>query len=131
MAEITGPFVLIVEDDPFLSNIYQWKLAKEQVPAEIVSNGNEALDFLSQGKKPALIILDLIMPGKDGFETLKAIKSTPELRDIPVIVLSNLSQEEDEQQVLDMGAEEFLVKINTPPQAIVDRIKSVLAKVTE
>lgn len=130
MAETVSPepYILIVEDDLFLSNIYQKKLAKEQIPAEIVHNGNEALALMATGKKPSLIVLDLIMPGKDGFETLKTLKSTPELRDIPVIVISNLSQEEDEEKVLDMGAEEFLVKVSTPLEAIIDRMKKSLQR---
>lgn len=114
--------VLVVEDDPFYAKIYRTKLAKEQIASEIVSNGNEALKA-ARATRPGLILLDLIMPGKDGFETLAEFKADPALQDIPVIVLSNLSQEEDIKRVTDLGAAEYLVKSNVPIQEVIDKVK--------
>jgi len=117
--------VLVVEDDPFYSKIYKTKLAKENIHSEIVGNGNEAIKFAKENK-PALIVLDLIMPGKDGFETLTELKADPELRAIPVLVLSNLSQESDIKRVLDLGAVEYLVKANISIQEVVAKVRSYL-----
>ncbi len=122
---IEEKFVLVVEDDPFYSKIYKTKLAKENIHAEIVGNGNEAIK-LARIRKPALVLLDLIMPGKDGFETLAELKSDPVLKDIKVIVLSNLSQEEDIKRVLHLGAAEYLVKANIPIQEVINKVKSNL-----
>ena len=114
--------VLVVEDDPFYSKIYQTKLAKEQIDADIVSNGNEALKAVRE-HRPGLILLDLIMPGKDGFETLAELKADPATAHIPVIVLSNLSQEEDIKRIMDMGAVEYLIKANVPMQTVIAKVK--------
>ena len=120
MAEV--PYVLVVEDDPFYSKIYKTKLAKEKIESQIVGNGNEAMKA-AQILRPKLILLDLIMPGKDGFETLAELKADPNLKNVPVIVLSNLSQEEDIKRIMDLGAVEYLVKANVPIQDVIDRVK--------
>ena len=120
-----NPYVLVVEDDPFYFKIYQTKLAKEQIEAGLVGNGNEALEAVKK-RLPGLILLDLIMPEKDGFETLAALKADPATAQIPVIILSNLSQEEYIKKVMDMGAVEYLIKANTSMQSIIDKVKHYL-----
>jgi|SRR3990167_9684404 len=124
MAE--NKFVLVVEDDPFYSNIYKTKLKKEDIDAEVVINGDAAM-VMAKKRKPTLILLDLMMPGKDGFTTLKELKADPLLKDVKVIVLSNLSQEEDIRRVKELGAAEYLIKANVSIQEVVDKIKSNLA----
>ncbi len=118
-------YVLVVEDDPFYSKIYKTKLAKENIASEIVGNGIEALVAVKKSR-PGLILLDLIMPGKDGFETLAELKADKATDHIPVIVLSNLSQEEDINRILALGAVEYLVKANVPIQTVVDKVKQHL-----
>ncbi|HCJ45888.1 MAG: response regulator [Candidatus Moranbacteria bacterium CG_4_8_14_3_um_filter_41_13] len=119
------PFVLVVEDDPFYANIYRTKLAKENIDAEVVMNGDAAL-ISARKRKPDLILSDLIMPEKDGFQTLQELKGDPSLKDIKVIILSNLSQGEDMQRVKDLGAEEYLVKANTSLQTVIEKVKNHL-----
>ncbi len=118
-------YVLVVEDDPFYSKIYKTKLAKEKIDSQVVSNGDEALEAVKK-LRPGLILLDLIMPGKDGFETLSELKADSVMKDIPVIVLSNLSQEEDIKRVMDLGAVEYLIKANVPIQEVVEKVKKQL-----
>jgi DNA-binding response OmpR family regulator len=118
-------YVLIVEDDPFYSSIYKTKVEKDGVNAQIVHDGDQALKA-ARAKKPALIVLDLIMPGKDGFQTLQELKADPALKDIKVLVLSNLSQDEDIKRVMDLGAAEYLIKSNIPIQELIQKIKSHL-----
>lgn len=120
MADV--PYVLVVEDDPFYSKIYKTKLAKEKIKSQIVGNGNEAIKA-AQALRPKLILLDLIMPGKDGFETLAELKADPNLKDVPVIVLSNLSQDEDIKRIMALGALEYLVKANVPIQEVINKVK--------
>jgi DNA-binding response OmpR family regulator len=115
-------YVLVVEDDPFYSKIYKTKLAKEHILSEIVGNGNDALK-VSRERRPGLILLDLIMPGKDGFETLAELKADDALRDVPVVVLSNLSQEEDVRRIMELGAVEYLIKANVPIQEVVSKVR--------
>lgn len=121
-------YVLVVEDDRFYSKIYETKLSKEGIAARLAQNGNEALKILQEAGNPVLILLDLIMPGMDGFDTLKVIKTTESTKNIPVIVLSNLSQEEETKRVLAMGAQEYLIKANTPIGDIIDRVKKIVGK---
>jgi DNA-binding response OmpR family regulator len=77
-------------------------------------------------KKPALVVLDLIMPGKDGFQVLEELKADPNLKDVIVLVLSNLSQDEDIKRVMDMGATEYLIKSNIPLGDLIQKIKGYL-----
>lgn len=120
-------YVMVVEDDPFYLKIYKTKLAKENINAELANNGDEAIKVIREKGQPSLMLLDLIMPGKDGFETLAEIKGNPEMKDIPVIVLSNLSQEEDIKRIMDLGALDYLIKANTPIQEVINRLKAALA----
>ena len=123
----TEKYVLVVEDDPFYLKIYKTKLAKEKVNAELATNGDEALAIIKEKGAPVLMLLDLIMPGKDGFQTLTEMKADALMSQIPVVILSNLSQEEDIQRMLDLGAHEYLIKANTPIQDIIDRLKTALS----
>jgi DNA-binding response OmpR family regulator len=116
------PLVLVVEDDIFLANVHKKKLTKEGFEVAMAGNGDEAL-ALAQKNKPDIILLDLIMPVKDGFQTLQELKANPELKDIKVIVLSNLSQEDDKQRVMDMGAIDYIVKANISFREIINQIR--------
>lgn len=117
--------VLVVEDDAFLQNIYEAKLKKEGFEVETANNGQEALDLARQ-KKPDVILLDLIMPIKDGFETLRELKEDTALKDIKVAILSNLSQEEDKQKLMELGAIDYVVKANISFGEIVEKIQGYL-----
>jgi CheY-like chemotaxis protein len=114
--------ILAVEDDVFIADVHRKKLAKEGYEVVLATNGQEAMNFVKQ-RKPDLILLDLIMPVMDGFETLKELKAAPNLKDIKVIILSNLSQEEDKKNVLKMGALDYIVKADVSFREILDLIK--------
>ena len=116
------PFVLIVEDDPFYSKICSTKLAKEGVATKMVDNGSDALALIRE-EHPGLVLLDLIMPGKNGFEILTEMKADPVMKNIPVMVISNMSEPEDIQRIMDLGALDYLVKANVPIQEVVDKVK--------
>jgi two-component system, OmpR family, alkaline phosphatase synthesis response regulator PhoP len=121
------PVVLVVEDDTFLSSVHKNKLTKEGFETLIAANGEEALKMAAE-KKPDIILLDLIMPVKDGFETLEELKKNPSLKNIKVVILSNLSQDEDKKRVLEMGAVDYVVKANVAFREIVDLVKKHLAE---
>src|SRR3989344_430150 len=86
--------ILVVEDDRFYANICKLKLTKVGYNVVVMANGAWALKAIEQ-QKPDLILLDLVMPEVDGFETLASIKRNPEFTAIPVIVVTNLGQPED------------------------------------
>jgi DNA-binding response OmpR family regulator len=117
--------ILIAEDDQFIANAYRVKFEKEGFEVLITSDGEEAISSL-ESFAPDLIILDLVMPKKDGFITLSEIKANPKYANIPVIVTSNLSQSTDFDKVKSLGAVEYLVKSETPIGEIVNKIRTYL-----
>lgn len=125
--EKTRGRILLVEDDKFLSLALGDKLTREGFTVVKAANGEEALAKVRL-ERPDLILLDLIMPQKTGFEVLADIKLEPSTRDIPVIVLSNLGQEVDIKKAKDLGASDYLVKSDVEMRTVVEKIKAELAK---
>lgn len=119
------PTVFIIEDDPFVLRIYQRKLGNSGINVQLATNGVEGFERMKEAP-PNLILMDLVMPQKDGFELIEDIKRTPSLQHIPIIVLSNLSQEKDIDRVKGMGVEEYFVKAHTSIHAVVDRVNQLL-----
>jgi len=119
-------YVLIVEDDPFYSSIYKTKVEKEGFRSVLVHDGAAALQAIRK-ERPAVVVLDLIMPGKDGFQVLEELKADPVFKDLVVLVLSNLSQDEDIKRVMDMGATEYLIKSNVPLQEVIAKVRSYIS----
>ncbi len=117
--------VLIIEDDRFLSKIYASKLSKEGIEADFALDGEEGIEK-AKAEKPKLILLDLIMPKMDGFAVLEAMAADAKLKAIPVIVLSNLGQDEDVERAKKLGAKDFLVKSDSSIQSVVEKIKTYL-----
>lgn len=120
--------ILIVEDDQFLAAAYKLKFEKENFKVTIAQDGQEALNFL-QNELPDLILLDLVMPVKDGFAVLSDVKESERLRDIPVIIASNLGQEEEIQKGIAMGAIDYVVKSNTSLDEIVKKVNAAISSV--
>lgn len=117
--------ILIVEDDLFLREILEKKLASEGFKTKGVFDIYEAERALQQ-KDVDLVLLDLLLPGAEGYELLGRLKNDPERKDIPVIVFSNLSNEEDKKRAFRAGALDFLVKAEHTPDTIVHKIKKAL-----
>lgn len=117
--------VMIVEDDEHISKVYEIKFAKEGIATSVARDGEEAVVKIT-AEKPDVIILDLMLPKKDGFGVLEDIKKVPELANIPVIILSNLGQKGDQDRAMKLGANEYLVKVDYPIQEIVEKVKGYL-----
>ncbi|MBD3330440.1 response regulator [Candidatus Peregrinibacteria bacterium] len=117
--------ILIAEDDTFLAKVYNVKLAQKGIQTTFVKDGQEALTAM-KANKPNLVLLDLIMPNKGGFETLQEMKADPELKDIPVIILSNLGQDEDVQKGKELGAVDYFIKSDISLDNITEIIKKYL-----
>ncbi len=119
------PKVLIVEDDKYLSHAYKIKLEANSFEVLMASDGNEALKVI-QESKPDIILLDLIMPIKDGFTTLKEIKEHAEWKNIPIIITSNLSQKEDADRVKALGANDYIIKADLSLKILIEKINTAL-----
>ena len=118
-----GKLILIVEDERPLSHALEMKLKNQGYATKVVTNGQDALAELKNAKY-VMILLDLIMPIMDGFGVLEEIKN--QKLKIPVIVLSNLGQDEDRVKAKALGAVDYFVKSNTPIADIVAKVKSSL-----
>lgn len=117
--------ILVIEDDKFLGSAYRVKLAKAGFEVKLATDGNEGLAAL-QTFLPDLILLDLIMPVKDGFAVLAELKANPQWKNIPVIVASNLGQKEDVDKSKQLGAADFIVKSDLSLENVINKINAIL-----
>ena len=122
--------IMIVEDDNFVMDIYQTKLEKEGFKVISAENGLEAMKKLEEGGEniPDLILLDIVMPYMDGMEFLEKIKKQEKLKNIPVVLLTNLSQKEEVDLGLSMGAEDYLIKSHFTPSEVMSKISHLINK---
>jgi DNA-binding response OmpR family regulator len=121
------PKILVTEGDKFLANAYRVKLSKSNFEVKIASNGEDALTIL-QTFTPDLILLDLVMPKKDGFTVLKELQAKPHLKGIPVLVASNLGQKEDLDKAMALGAKSYVVKSDMSLENLIKKINSIIGK---
>lgn len=117
--------ILLVEDDVFLAGIYQKKFELEGFKVSLAENGEKGLADAKK-KRPDIILLDILLPKLDGFAVLKALKQDKEVKDIPVILLTNLGQKDDVEKGVEMGAADYLIKIHFKPSEVVAKIRKVL-----
>ncbi|MDP3963011.1 MAG: response regulator [bacterium] len=118
--------ILLVEDDKFLRELLTKRLRDEHYIVFPVIDGEEAFKILDK-ERIDLILLDIILPGINGFEILKRIKEDPTIALIPVMMLTNLGQKSDMERGEELGAQEYMVKAQYTPKEIVERIKRLFA----
>ncbi len=116
--------ILIVEDEEALAMVLGEKLQKLEHEVRIAKDGEVAIT-LAHSFKPEMILLDLILPKKDGFAVLKELKNDPELSEVPVIVLSNLGEDDNIKKALSLGAKDYFVKSQHPINEIVEKIEAI------
>ena len=121
-----NPFILIADDDQFFSTLLKVKFEEEGLVAQVANNGEEAMKMI-RAKRPDLLVLDIVMPVKDGFEVIKEIKEDDKLKTLKIVVLTNLAQEEDKKSVLQMGVQDFIVKSDVSIADLAKKIKEILS----
>ena len=119
--------ILVVEDDNFLANAYRIKLQKIGFEVIVANDGDEALEKI-KSENIDLVILDLIIPKIDGFGVLTEIRSQEEYKNIPILVASNLGQSEDLNRAMKLGANDFVVKSDTPLDMLIEKIKKLISQ---
>lgn len=117
--------ILIVEDDEFFRELLRKKFLASGFSIIEATNGEEGIDMAKQ-KKPDLIILDLLLPNIDGFEVLSKVKANPDTSSIPVIIVSNLGQQEDVERGLKLGAADYLIKSQFDIDQVVGKAENTL-----
>lgn len=123
----TRKYILIVEDDEFISDVYQRKLLLEGFEVALAKDGEEALRTIRE-RRPDLVLLDIMIPLKDGFQVLSDLRADAGLSDICVVVMSNLSQGKDIAHAKELGALDYIVKSNIALSDMVQRIRKALAE---
>ena len=121
--------ILIVEDDPLMSRMYQKIFTFEGYGVEMASDGQEGLEKARTGK-PTLILLDIMMPKMNGLEVLEKLKKDPDMKAIPVVILTNLAGQQDAETALMKGAVKYIVKSEYEPKQVANMIKEILAGYT-
>jgi len=119
--------ILVIEDEPTLQKTLQEILTQEGFIVLSASDGELGLE-LALKHKPDLILLDLILPKKDGFEVLKELKADEITREIPIVILTNLEGSIDVQRALELGATTYLVKANYELEDVIEKVKGAIKK---
>lgn len=119
--------VLLVEDDQFLFSILRSRLLKEGIEVINARDGEEAISALRGGAAPDLVLLDIILPKKSGFEVLQELRDDPSIKEPPVIIVSNLGQPEDIARGKELGSVEYFVKAKTSIDDLMEKIRTFLA----
>lgn len=117
--------ILLIEDEEMLANMYETKFKNEGYDIKKALDGETGLKMALEDK-PDVILLDIIMPKLDGFSVLRALKENAKTKDVPVVLLTNLGQDEDVKKGKAMGAAGYLVKANMTPAEVVEKIKEYL-----
>ena len=127
LSQTTMAKILLIEDDPFLSEIYMIKFKEAGFEISLAQDGSLGLEKIKE-EAPDLVLLDIVMPKTDGLELLRIMKNDASIRNIPVIILSNLGEQEDIKRRLELGAEFYIVKAHYTPTEVVARVKAIIEK---
>lgn len=119
--------ILIVEDDFPMAHVLKLKLTGLGFQVDHAPNGEQAMEYI--GKNPYdIILLDLRLPKKSGFEIIQEIRANPQWKDLKIFVLSNLGQKEDLDKALELGADSYLIKADTSIHSLLEKITALIAK---
>lgn len=121
---------VIVDDDPRLLKAYDLKFKNEGIEAHVVNEPENAIEII-RNTKPDVVVLDVLMPVKSGWDILREIQADAELNSIPVLMVSNIGSDDKEAQAISAGAAAYLVKSDTPLNDLVERIKGLSDTSTE
>lgn len=115
--------ILIVEDEEIMYNLLERKLTAEGYEVSIAKNGEESLQMMRE-KKPDLVLLDIVMPKKGGFQVMEEMQGDKELGDIPIVIISNSGQPVELDKAKELGARDWLIKTEFDPQEVIKKVKN-------
>ncbi len=121
--------ILVVEDDPLISRMYQKIFSFEGFEVEMAGDGEEGWEKVKK-VNPNLILLDIMMPKMNGLQVLEKLKLDPDTKKIPVVMLTNLAGVQDAETALAKGAIKYIVKSEHEPQEITKMVKEIMAAYT-
>lgn len=118
--------IYLVEDDAFISTMYQTKLRNAGYTVEVAVDGEMGWERLQADPKPDLVLLDVVLPKKDGFEILEEMRKNEKTKDLAVILLTNLGQKPDVERGIKLGADDYIIKAHYTPSEVMEKIEKVL-----
>lgn len=122
------PFIFYAEDDPYMIRMYERTFKINNIEVEFAFDGSEAMEKLRKlERRPDAILLDVMMPKTNGLEVLKYIKEEAKFNGVPVVLLSNLANSDEQKRGVEMGAVEYLVKSDHQPKEVVEKVLSIIA----
>lgn len=122
------PKVVLIDDDTVWAQLLTHKFTNDSITWRYFESGEQALQFFSDGGAADIVLLDISMPGMDGFEVLKRIKSDPAVSETPVIMMSNFAQENDIEWGQKLGARKFIDKVSVVPADVIEVINQFARK---
>ena len=133
VTEITTPQsgqkkIMLVEDDQFIADIYHIKLKEAGYEVSLANNGLDAVKKLEEGEIPDLMLLDIVMPYMDGRDVLRTMRENPVWENIPVILLTNISEKQQVEDAFKYGVKDYLIKSHFTPSEVIDKIRVVFEK---
>lgn len=117
--------ILLIEDEEMIATMYRTKFSMEGQTITTAADGAEGLEK-AKTLKPDIILLDIILPKLDGFAVLRELKKDPATKDIPVLLLTNLGQDDDIRKGKELGADDYFVKSNHTPAEIVAKVREMM-----
>jgi DNA-binding response OmpR family regulator len=123
---VKKPVILIVEDDPVLSKMYTEKFTFEGFLVHIARDGEEAYQKATT-EEVSIVLLDIMLPRMSGTDFLERFRKTPKGKDVPVVALTNLAEDDEKSRALKLGVKEYLVKANQTPDIVVRKVKSYVS----
>lgn len=117
--------ILIIEDDRYISRMFEIKLGLDGLDVQVADNGRIGVEKAREFH-PDVILTDILMPEMDGFEVISQIKNDSELKSTPILIMSNLGEEDHIQKGLQLGAIGYIVKSDITPAQIIEKIKSII-----
>lgn len=119
--------VLIIEDEDLIMDLLRKKLSQENYDVSTAHDGEEGLRVLRE-IKPDILLLDIVMPKKNGYEVMKEMSEDPELKKIPIIIISNSGQPVELDKAKDLGAKDWLIKTEFDPQEVVEKVRKQIGR---
>lgn len=116
--------ILLIEDEEMLASMYKTKFQKEGMDVDVAQDGEIGLEK-AKAVNYNIILVDIIMPKLDGFATLKQLREMEQYKTLPILILTNLGQEEDIEKGKKLGATDYLIKANFTPSQVLEKIKSI------
>lgn len=118
--------ILLIEDDSFISGMYRLKLTNLGYNVEVIEDGEAGEQRIAQDPLPDLLLLDIVLPKRDGFEILEGLRKNDRTKNLPVILLTNLGQKPDVERGLKLGANDYIIKAHYTPTEVVEKITKIM-----